>query len=135
VRVISEPGRYFASACCTLATKVIAVRDQSDSDNAVDFFYYLNDGVYGSFNNILYDHATVIPCLLKNIQNESIYRSTLFGPSCDGLDTILKNYPVPKLNVNEWIYWQNMGAYTICAAASFNGFPLPTVHYIWRTKN
>jgi ornithine decarboxylase len=132
VRIIAEPGRYFVAACCTLATKVIAIRDQSDSESSVDYFYYINDGVYGSFNNIIYDHASVVPCFLRNVGSEHLYRSQLFGPSCDGLDCILKNYPLPKLHLEEWIYWTNMGAYTICAAASFNGFPLPSIHYIWR---
>ena len=26
-----------------------------------DFAYYINDGVYGAFNNLLFDHATVRP--------------------------------------------------------------------------
>ena len=29
------------------------------------FMYYVNDGVYGSFNCLLYDHATVEPALLS----------------------------------------------------------------------
>ena len=29
------------------------------------FMYYVNDGVYGSFNCLMYDHATVEPKLLK----------------------------------------------------------------------
>lgn len=28
------------------------------------FMYYVNDGVYGSFNCLLYDHATVEPSLI-----------------------------------------------------------------------
>ena len=28
------------------------------------FMYYVNDGVYGSFNCLLYDHAEVEPTLL-----------------------------------------------------------------------
>ena len=27
--------------------------------------YYVNDGVYGSFNCLMYDHAVVKPCILK----------------------------------------------------------------------
>ena len=50
VRVIAEPGRYFVSAAWSLATNVIGKRDR---------MYYINDGVYGSFNCLLYDHATV----------------------------------------------------------------------------
>jgi len=132
IRIIAEPGRYFVAACCTLVTKVYAVREQKEEESNVNYFYYINDGVYGSFNNIIYDHATVIPSFLRDTTEETLYRSTVFGPSCDGLDTLLKNYPLPRLNTDEWIFWRNMGAYTICAAASFNGFPLPKIHYLWR---
>jgi ornithine decarboxylase len=136
VRIIAEPGRYFVAASCTLVTKVHAIREQKEEEDEskLSYFYYVNDGVYGSFNNIIYDHATVNPSFLRDTTEETLYRSTVFGPSCDGLDTLMKNYPLPKLNVDEHIYWRNMGAYTICASASFNGFPLPKIHYIWRTS-
>jgi len=139
IRIIAEPGRYFVAACCTLVTKVYAIREQlEEEDNLqseMNYFYYINEGVYGSFNNLIYDHAQVTPSFLKNTSDLPLYRSTVFGPSCDGLDTLLKNYPLPKLNIDEHIYWRNMGAYTICASASFNGFPLPDIHYIWRTSS
>jgi len=137
IRIIAEPGRYFVAACCTLVTKVYSIREQTEEvdETSVQYYYYVNDGVYGSFNNIIYDHAIVIPSFMRDISNEILYRSTVFGPSCDSLDTLMKNYPLPKLNVDEYIYWRNMGAYTICAAASFNGFPLPQVHYIWKTSS
>jgi len=131
VRCIAEPGRYFAAACCSLVTKVTSVRDQSECDTVSKYLYYLNDGVYGSFNNLMYDHASCYPNFLRNVNDEILHVSTMFGPSCDGLDCILKNHPLPKIEVGEWIYWKNMGAYTMCAAASFNGFPLPEVYYVW----
>jgi ornithine decarboxylase len=133
--VIAEPGRYFAAACCALATKITSIRDntQSDYECSADYLYYTNDGVYGSFNNIIMDHSTCLPHFLHEKSQDQMYRSTIFGPSCDGIDVLVKSYPLPKMNIDEWIYWKNMGAYTMCAAASFNGFPLPEVHYIWRT--
>jgi len=139
IRIIAEPGRYFVAACCTLVTKVYAIREQLETEDnpqsEMNYFYYINEGVYGSFNNLIYDHAQVTPFFLKDTTDLPLYRSTVFGPSCDGLDTLLKNYPLPKLNTDEYIYWRNMGAYTICASASFNGFPLPDIHYIWRTSS
>jgi len=140
-RIIAEPGRYFVAACCNLVTKCYAKResekgmDDEETSNVSEYYYYINDGVYGSFNNIIYDHASIgSPKFLRDTSYLPLYRSTVFGPSCDGLDTLLKNFPLPEINIDEWIYWPNMGAYTICAAASFNGFPLPKIHYIWRLK-
>jgi ornithine decarboxylase len=134
-RVIAEPGRYFSAACCCLATKITSVRDQTQAEYECtsDYLYYTNDGVYGSFNNIIMDHATCIPSYLHEKSEDQLYKSTIFGPSCDGIDVIVSSYPLPRLNIGEWIFWKNMGSYTMCAAASFNGFPLPAIHYIWRT--
>jgi len=111
------------------------VRDQTQADYECtsDYLYYINDGVYGSFNNIIMDHSTCLPSFFQEKSSDQVFRSTIFGPSCDGIDVIVKSYPLPKLVIGEWIYWKNMGAYTMCAAASFNGFPLPSIHYIWRT--
>jgi ornithine decarboxylase len=135
IRIIAEPGRYFAAKCCTLATKITSIRDQTQSnyESSADYLYYINDGVYGSFNNIIMDHATCLPSFLHE-KPDQVYRSTIFGPSCDGLDVLVKSYPLPKMNLGEWMYWKNMGAYTMCAAASFNGFPLPTIHYVWKME-
>ncbi len=41
--------------------------DEKGAEAASDqhFMYYINDGVYGSFNCLLYDHAEVVPELLE----------------------------------------------------------------------
>lgn len=52
----------------------------------------------------------------------SMCRSTLFGPTCDGLDTIVREHPLPFLRNGDWIVFPNMGAYSIAGAVNFNGF-------------
>ena len=83
VRVIAEPGRYFVTRAFELATNIIArrkaptppppavradgssddlaVKDQQDSPVTM---YYINDGVYGAFNCIIFDHQVVEPKVL-----------------------------------------------------------------------
>ena len=39
--------------------------DESDKDGKGAFMYYVNDGVYGSFNSLLYDHAEVAARLVN----------------------------------------------------------------------
>ena len=58
--------------------------------------------------------------------------STVFGPTCDGLDTILRGISLPRLHVGDWLVFSKMGAYTMTGASAFNGFD-PTdasVHYV-----
>ena len=43
--------------------------DNEDESNEQTFMYYVNDGVYGSFNRILYDHAHV-KALVQKVSSE-----------------------------------------------------------------
>lgn len=63
VRFIAEPGRYFASAATTVATKVYARKGGKHNFQAL----YVDDGVYGSFNNVVYDHCTLVPLKLASL--------------------------------------------------------------------
>lgn len=73
VHVIAEPGRFYVASAFTLATSIHSkrsVRGDENSPNTVTHnMYYINDGVYGSFNCLLYDHQHVIPISLKVIKN------------------------------------------------------------------
>eukprot|EP00294_Goniomonas_avonlea_P001042 CAMPEP_0114552644 /NCGR_PEP_ID=MMETSP0114-20121206/7232_1 /TAXON_ID=31324 /ORGANISM="Goniomonas sp, Strain m" /LENGTH=525 /DNA_ID=CAMNT_0001737529 /DNA_START=31 /DNA_END=1608 /DNA_ORIENTATION=+ len=140
VEVIAEPGRYFASECCTLAVNVIAKREPEEEDTAEGevprTLYYLSDGVYGSFNNIFFDHAHVDPKLLHPQRvaargSVPLERSTLFGPTCDSIDMVCSDVCLPELEEGDWLYFLNMGAYTSAAASNFNGFRSPAVHYVY----
>lgn len=124
VRIIAEPGRYYVASAYTLATNIIARRDMIDSATGeTKHMYYINDGVYGSFNCVLYDHYTPEPSLFAQNQSNDKFTSSIWGPTCDGLDCIQSSIQMPKLNIGDWIYWKNMGAYTISAAVQFNGLP------------
>ena len=122
-----------------------------------DFAYYVNDGVYGAFNNLMFDHASVRPRLLRNAPGKShrivpvvdgteefwlekdedwkessndLYSSTIFGPTCDSIDVISRSVLLPKLEIGDWLYFQNMGAYTCAAASDFNGFTPTEKFYV-----
>jgi len=98
-----------------------------------NILYYINDGLYGSFNCVLYDHATITPEILKcgsRICKNTVYPSTIFGQTCDGFDCIIKSVELPKLEVGDWLVFRNMGAYTVAAASNFNGFSKPYTRYV-----
>lgn len=46
-----------------------------DESSEKTFMYYVNDGVYGSFNCILYDHAHVKPLLQKVPSDYTVCKS------------------------------------------------------------
>jgi len=136
IRFIAEPGRYFTEATHTLVLNVIAKKKEGATDAPSAIKYYLNDGIYGSFNCIGYDHQTpeLIP-LLPRDADDKIYNSTFFGPTCDSLDCIYKNIPFHELYVGEWLYVRNFGSYTLSPSSSFNGFSVTNKKYIRNGTN
>ncbi|AIB03159.1 ornithine decarboxylase [Bovine gammaherpesvirus 6] len=129
--IIGEPGRYYATSALTIAVTVIAKKCVEDTPGDKKFMYYVNDGVYGSFNCILFNHARPMPMLLKEKRLEDKdYVSSIWGPSCDGLDCIVKRCELPELQVGDWLIFENMGAYSLVSSSTFNGFPKPEKHYV-----
>jgi ornithine decarboxylase len=131
VQFIAEPGRYFAEKTHTLVLNVIGKKKITVDDEPV-IVYYLNDGIYGSFNCIYFDHSnpTVLPF---NERDGKLHKSRLFGPTCDSIDLISENVMLPELAIGEWVYVENFGAYTVAASSSFNGFKTSICKYIFRS--
>lgn len=145
IRIIAEPGRYFVSKAFSLAANVIARRAppavEEGRDVEVDpeqpcVMYYINDGVYGAFNCIMFDHQAPQPFVLS--LNGSFHvpasvplrASSVWGPTCDSIDCVCAVTPLPTtLQVGDWLGFADMGAYTICAASQFNGFEVSKVIY------
>lgn len=133
IKIISEPGRFIVSDAFTLAVHVIGKKPEIDGPSKL----YINDGVYGNLNCILFDHQHPEPNVLyhnKHVNyntSQSItdtdekgkYQFSIWGPTCDGLDcvTMLCELPV-DVQVGDWLYFPHLGAYTSTAATEFNGF-------------
>lgn len=132
LQIIAEPGRYFAAASHTLVLNVIAKNKFINKETKeVNFAYTLNDGVYGSFNCIMFDHAKPI---IKpfNERDGKVYDCTVYGPTCDSMDTISQSCKLPDLAIGESVYIEDAGAYTTAAASNFNGFQRTPCEYIMR---
>ena len=65
-----------------------------------------------------------------NGKNRELFASTVFGPTCDSIDVIARSVLLPKLSVGDWMYFQNMGAYTMAASSAFNGFAPSEKFYV-----
>jgi diaminopimelate decarboxylase len=132
IQFISEPGRYFAQKSHTLVLNVIGKKIIKNEDGEKVIIYYLNDGVYGSFNCIYFDHNK--PLVLPfNERDGELFKSILFGPTCDSIDLISENVMLPELAVGEWVYVENFGAYTSAASSAFNGFKTSVCKYIYKS--
>ena len=103
------------------------------SDKTPEVALYVNDGVYGSFNCVVFDHAEVVakPLGRRARTCARTVATKLFGPTCDSIDVVMPCTRLPEMEVGEWIWFEGMGAYTRCAASRFNGQGDHDVHYIW----
>ncbi len=77
--------------------KRAAVAGGGDGGGGGCFDYWITDGLYGSMNCLLYDHATLSARTLRCPSLpppppalDDAHASTVFGPTCDGLDIVLK---------------------------------------------
>ncbi|KAL8942522.1 MAG: hypothetical protein Q9216_001623 [Gyalolechia sp. 2 TL-2023] len=134
VRVIAEPGRYFAATAFTVACKIIARRELWKEGGESHFMLTLNDGVYGSFMDCYLSHwqrqPRILQCASKEVPSQAI-RYTIWEPTCDGVDQVVENANLDRfLNVGDWLFFPDMGAYSLCLSTSFNGFSTEcTVHH------
>jgi ornithine decarboxylase len=130
IKKIAEPGRYFAEEVFTFVTPVIGKRERNDKKE-----YWITDGLYGSFNCILYDDQTPSFSIIRKNDgciNEPItYDSVIYGSTCDSRDTI-GTYKLPMFDVGDYLMIQNFGAYTLAGANNFNGINMmnPKMFYI-----
>ncbi|KAG5335187.1 hypothetical protein C0989_001966 [Termitomyces sp. Mn162] len=145
LKIIAEPGRFYVSKAFKLAANIIARRvplvdvqgpNNEEASNQPDVKYYINEGIYGAFNCIIFDHKVVHPHVVS--LNGSFHvpasepqgPSSVWGPTCDSMDCVSPETLLPSaLRVGDWLGFDDMGAYAICAASRFNGFEVSNVIY------
>lgn len=137
INIIGEPGRYYVASAFTLAAHIIARRTIEDpATREKSYMIYLNDGLYGNFSSIMFDHQHPVAQVLHAGDTGCFYfdavaaqecragiEYSIWGPTCDGIDRIAESIRFGHtLDVGDWLYFEDMGAYTKCSATRFNGF-------------
>jgi ornithine decarboxylase len=114
--------------------------DNSKSEKSLiesaDNVYYINDGIYGTFNAIIFDHKVFIVHYLKlNNENNQTdqYKSVIFGPTCDSIDCIAHLIDLPLLEIGDVLWFPDVGSYTNACATNFNGFQTKKFVFIWKS--
>lgn len=84
----------------------------------------------------MFDHQTPQPyvlCLNGSFHvpaSVDMCAASVWGPTCDSIDVVCPVTQLPRtLQVGDWLAFENMGAYTLCAASQFNGFQVSNVMY------
>jgi ornithine decarboxylase len=126
VKVVAEPGRFFSESFGSYAVRVVGKRERS---GAIE--YFLNDGVYGAFGNVVYEKYVPKNVTVHRAADDAtgeMFDSVLYGPTCDSVDT-LGNVMLPKLDVDDWLVFERFGAYTAATSTKFNGYGHHDVYY------
>jgi ornithine decarboxylase len=131
IRLIAEPGRYFATNAFDLFVQVIGKKPSLNGDG---WRFTIDESLYGQFSCIPFDHK--VPQWVRvphsydgtDQKQRKKVKGTLFGRTCDSLDLIAASDSMEDLEVGDWLWFPNMGAYTSVTASEFNGFPKPPLH-------
>jgi ornithine decarboxylase len=122
IDILAEPGRFLVASAATAVAKIIgkAVRDGR-------LCYYLDDGVYHTFSGVIFDHCQY---RLRSFKKGPVQICAVFGPTCDALDTISLAEQLPDLELGDYVYAPNIGAYAAASSTFFNGFPPAKVVHV-----
>jgi ornithine decarboxylase len=121
--VLCEPGRALIAEGITLITQVILRKGDS---------LYLNDGVYGSFDELTlpgwtaeYAHRTfTLDARNRALPLDGGTRAfRIYGPTCDTLDVLPRPLALPEnIAAGDFIVFEAVGAYSVALRTNFNGF-------------
>jgi ornithine decarboxylase len=116
-QILSEPGRCLAAPALTLITQIVGKKYKNGQH-----WYYIDDGVYGSFSGQVYDHQqnTVAPLVDAK---KPLYSSVVAGPTCDSIDIIDAQAMLPEMEIGDYLITHNIGAYSMASASDFNFVP------------
>jgi len=121
IEILAEPGRFLVATAASAIARVIgkAFRDGKTC-------YYIDDSVYHTYSGIVFDHCQYRLKAFKRGEKEIC---TVFGQTCDGMDIIAHSEELPKLEIDDLIYSEDIGAYSNASSTWFNGFaPAKVVH-------
>ena len=122
VNVCCEPGRFLPGTAANFVATVIGTKDRAGHP-----WYILDDGIYGAFTGLLFDHWHYPLYTFAQGKKE---KCTIAGPTCDGIDVLYEDYETPRLHIGDHVLATDIGAYTSVSATRFNGFDIaPTYIY------
>ncbi|HVT73054.1 MAG TPA: type III PLP-dependent enzyme [Lacunisphaera sp.] len=122
IQILAEPGRFLVASAGYAVSKIIgkALRDGKTS-------YYINDGVYHTYSGVIFDHCKYP---IKAFKKGATSLCSVFGPTCDALDVVSMAENLPDLQRGDFVYSENIGAYSHASATYFNGFPPAKVVHV-----
>jgi ornithine decarboxylase len=124
-RLLAEPGRFVSAPSMTLVASVMGKAERQGR-----MWYYLDDGLYGSYSGKMFDHADYQFYPLAKVEGRPLAPerlSVVSGPTCDSIDVVYQDIQLPEMDCGDLVVSPMMGAYTWASATEFNFFPKATI--------
>jgi len=122
-KLLCEPGRALIAEGVSLVTQVVLRKDDK---------LYLNDGIYGSFDELTLPGWTAdypLRVFALDGLGHPIFQPDghtpfrVYGPTCDTLDVLPKPLMLPEdVKAGDYIVVDAIGAYSVALRTTFNGF-------------
>ena len=121
--LLCEPGRALIAEGVSLVTQVVLRKSDK---------LYINDGIYGSFDELtlpgwMADYHLRVFTLDENghawMQPPGHSPFRIYGPTCDTLDVFPRPLMLPEaIGPGDFIVFDAIGAYSVAVRTTFNGF-------------
>ena len=126
--VVCEPGRALVAEAAVLGATVIGRAERSGR-----VWVYTDVGAYNGLMEAAQTGGRLAFPVWTSRDGHGgpNVRCTVTGPSCDSSDTLLRDADLPAdLQVGDRVFFGSAGAYSLCYASTFNGFPVPASLYL-----
>jgi diaminopimelate decarboxylase len=137
-QVTVDVTRMLVAPAGALCTRIIGVKHEETDAGKIRQHYYIDDGCYGSLYQAGMGDSSFLPMPLfsrppaetSEAPSVDVHLSTVWGPTCDGLDRVCRDIPLPCLQRDDWLVFPNLG----CSSSeglgtAFNGFDPPDTAY------
>lgn len=120
------------------ATNSVDDEPEKNETTTIQQHLYIDDGCYGSLSNYP-NEGIPLPLksqrLMKSLsatskelverEQKALVNTTVWGPTCDGLDKVCSNVTLPRLCRDDWLVFADLG---FCNEGTcFNGFSPPDI--------
>ena len=123
IEILAEPGRFLVA---TAATSV-AQHHRQGRPRRQDVLLHRRQRL----SHLLRHHLRPLPVSpARRSSKGETEICTVFGQTCDGMDTISQSEELPELEIDDLVYSENIGAYSNASATWFNGFPPAKVVHV-----
>ena len=129
VKVISEPGTYFAESSFTLVANAHSKNVKTNEKDEEVIHYYITDGIYQSFNMTSTHDVSVSVRTLDNLSGKPMKNTVIWGRACDPHDIVKSNFKLQEIQCGDWLVFPNAGAYGITTSTLFNGFSNHPIYF------